>query len=184
MGKVIIGMTMSLDGFIADRSGSVASLYPDFEAMRESEVLQEAISDTGAVVMGRRAFEMGDPDSYADTYEFQVPIFVLTHHPPQKQPRETEKLTFTFVGDGIESAIKRAQDAAGNKDVTIVGGASTFQQCLYAGLADEIHIDIMPVLLCGGLPLFERLGTEPIALEKISVTESSTRTHLKFRVVK
>lgn len=184
MGKVILGMAMSLDGFINDRNGSVSSLYPDLEALRKTEVLQEYMKNTGAVVMGRRAYAMGDPDWYADNYEFQVPIFVLTHEVPQKHPRETEKLTFTFVTDGIESAIKQAKAAAGAKDVAVIGGASTTQQCIHAGLGDEIHMDIMPMLLCGGLRLFEHLGTEPIALEKIKVVESPTRTHLRFRVVK
>ena len=80
MVKVVVGMTMSLDGFVNDRQGSVELLYPDLEALRETQVMQEAMRDTGAVVMGRRAFEMAeDPDSFAGNYEFQVPIFVLTH---------------------------------------------------------------------------------------------------------
>jgi len=108
MGKVALGINMSLDGFINDADGSVGLLYPDFEAMRESEQLQEAIRTTGAVVMGRRTFEMGDPDSYADYCEFQAPIFVLTHHPPEKMPRQNDQQTFTFVSEGVESAMRRA----------------------------------------------------------------------------
>ena len=115
--------------------------------MSDSEPLREAIQQTGAVVMGRNAFAMADdPDFYAETYEFQVPIFVLTHTLPKKQPKENDQLTFTFVTDGIASAIKQAKVAAGAKDVTVIGGASTIQQCLQAGLADELQIDIMPVL--------------------------------------
>jgi dihydrofolate reductase len=184
MGKVILGMTMSLDGFIHDRNGSVASLYPDLEALRETDLLQEAMQNTGAVLMGRRAYAMGDPDWYADNYEFQVPIFVLTHEVPQKHPRESEKLTFTFVTDGIESAVAQAKAAAGDKEVTVIGGASTFRQCLRAGLADELHMDIMPVLLGSGLRLFEQLDAEPIELEKIKVSETLARTSLQFRIVK
>jgi len=113
MGKVIVGTTMSLDGFMNDRNGSVAKLYPDFAEMLESEMLKEAIRATGAVVMGRHTFDMAeDPDWYADNYEFQVPIFVLTTHPPEKMPRQTEKLTFTFVTDGVERAIMQAKAAA------------------------------------------------------------------------
>jgi dihydrofolate reductase len=183
-GKVIAGATMSLDGFIADRNGSVARLYPDLEALRETEALQESIRTTGAVVMGRRAYAMGDPDSYVGSYEYQVPIFVLTHNFPDKLPKQSEKLTFTFVTDGIESAIRQAKAAAGDKNVTVVGGASTFQQCITAGLADELHIDMMPVLLGEGLRLFESLRAEPIELELIRVAESLRTIGLRFRVAR
>lgn len=183
MGKVVIGMTLSLDGFIEDQNGSVAALYADLETLRDTQALEETIRTTGAVVMGRRAYAMGDPDSYADQYEYQVPIFVLTHEIPLRLPRQTERLTFTFVTDGVASAIQQAKTAAGDRDVTVVGGARTFQQCLKAGLADELHIDIMPILLGGGLRLFEASG-EPIQLERLLVTElPGGRTHLRFRVV-
>lgn len=141
---------------------------------------------TGAVVMGRRAYAMGGPDSIADYYEFQVPIFVLTHQVPEKLPKENERLTFTFVTDGVESAIQKAKAVAGDKNVLVIGGASTGQQCIRAGLIDEIEIDIMPVLLGenGGLRLFERMDTGPIQLQKTGVTEYLTRTEIRFRVVK
>jgi dihydrofolate reductase len=156
MGNVVLGMTMSLDGFINDQHGSVARLYPDLDELRNTEPLQESIRTTGAVVMGWNAFAMAeDPDSYAGNYEFQVPIFVLTHEPPKKQPKETEDLTFTFVTDGIESAIKQAKAAAGGQDVTIIGGASVAQQAINAWVVDELQIDIMPVLLSDGLRFFE-----------------------------
>lgn len=186
MAKVILGITMSLDGYINDRGGSVDALYPDLETLRDTEPLKESIQNTGAVVMGRNAFAMAeDPDLYAGNYEFQVPIFVLTHEVPKRLPKETGKLTFTFVTDGIESAVGHAREVAGDKDIIIIGGASTAQQCLNAGLADELHIDIMPVLLCGGLRLFEDIGTEQIQLERIKVIESPAgRTHLRFHVVK
>ena len=82
MAKVIIGMTMSLDGFVNDRNGDLGRLYPDLEALRRTEILQEAIRTTGAVVMGRHAYDMAKGDFTG--YEFQVPIFVLTHHVPVK----------------------------------------------------------------------------------------------------
>jgi dihydrofolate reductase len=148
--------------------------------------LQESIQNTGAVVMGRNAFAMAeDPDSLAGNYEYQVPIFVLTHEAPKRQPKETGNLTFTFVTDGIESAIGQAKAAAGDKDITVVGGASTTQQCLKAGLVDELHIDIMPVFLGGGLRPFEDIDPEQIQLERMKVMElPNGRTHLSFRVVK
>src|SRR5688572_24279057 len=112
MSKVIVGSTLSLDGFFNDPSGSVSPLYPDFEAMVNSAPLQESIRDTGAVLMGRRTFAMAaDPDSYAGTYEYQVPIFVLTHTPPERQPKESPPLTFTFVTTGVASAVAQAKAA-------------------------------------------------------------------------
>src|SRR2546428_4628210 len=82
MAKVIVGMTSSLDGFVADQSGGVDRLYPDLAALRNTAYMNALIDETGAVLMGRRTFEMGEPDSYVGSYEFQVPIFVLTHKPP------------------------------------------------------------------------------------------------------
>ena len=185
MGKVILGMTLSLDGFIQDCSGSVGALYPDLDTLATTEPMREAILNTGAVVMGWNAFAMAkDPDSYAGNYEFQVPIFVLTHTLPQRRPKETEQLTFTFVTEGIERAIAQAKAAASPKDVTIIGGANTAQQSLNAGLVDELQIDIMPVLLCGGLRLFEAVGAVQIRLERIKVLElPGGRTHLRFRTL-
>lgn len=186
MGKVILGMTMSLDGFIHDRQGSVAALYPDLADWRETRLGKESIQNTGAVVMGRNSFAMSeDPDWFAGNYEYQVPIFVLTHQPPQRHPKETDQLTFTFVTDGIESAIRQARAVAGDKEVNVIGAASTAQQCLKAGLADELHVDIMPVLLGGGLRPFEGIDSEQIQLERVDVVAMpGGRTHLKFRVIK
>lgn len=183
MGKVVLGLTMSLDGFINDRNGDVGRLYPDLAELRETEDLQESIRTTGAVVMGRNAYDMGEGD-YTD-YEFQVPIFVITHEAPEKVAKgENGKLTFTFVTDGVESAIEKAKTAAGDKDVTVIGGANVAQQCLKARLLDEIQIDLMPLLLGEGLRLFEHLSIEQIDLEKTKVIDAPVRTHLRFRVVK
>jgi len=186
MGKVVLGWTMSLDGYINDRNGSVDALYPDLTGWRETELGKESIQNTGAVVMGRNSFAMAeDPDSLAENYEYQVPIFVLTHQPPKKHPKETSKLTFTFVTDGIESAIEQAKAAAGDKDVTVIGAANTAQQCLNTGLANELHVDIMPVLLGGGLRPFDNVDAQQIKLERIDVMElPAGRTHLEFRIVK
>lgn len=176
---------MSLDGFINDKNGNVGELYTDFAELTVLPSFQETIEQTGAVVMGRRAFEMGEPDDYAESYEFQVPIFVLTHHPPEKHPRESETLTFTFVTEGVESAIRQAKEAAGDKDIQIIGGANTIQQCLNTGLCDELHIDIISILLGEGLRLFEHLDTNRIKLETISTEQTTpTRTSLVLRVVK
>jgi len=127
-------MTTSLDGFVADEQGSIARLYPDLEALHGTPYMDGLIARTGAVIMGRRAFEMADdPDWYVGNYEFQVPIFVLTHHPPAKKPKQDDRLRFTFVTDGVASAVAQAKKAAGGKDVQVIGGASAVQQVLEAG---------------------------------------------------
>ena len=179
MGTIRFGMTMSLDGFVADRSGDVGVLYPDFAALRHSEALTEVVAATGAVAMGRHTYEMAGGD-WSD-YEFRVPIFVLTHHPPATPDRGRD---FTFVTDGVESLIGQARAAAGDKDVTVVGGPDLGRQLLRAGLVDEVEVDIMPILLGGGRRLFEDLGDEPIELERVRVLELGQRTTIRFRVVR
>ncbi len=186
MGKVILGVTISLDGFAEDSNGSVGALYPDLDTLRNTEVMRESIDTTGSVVMAWKEFAMAeDPDSIESNYEYQVPIFVFTDKVPKKHPKENDKLTFTFVTDGIKSAVRQAKTAAGEKNVTIIGSASTTQHCIRAGLADELHIDIIPVFLKDGFRPFEDIGTKPIRMEKIKVVElPAGRTHLRFRVVK
>jgi dihydrofolate reductase len=184
MARVIAGMTMSLDGFVNDARGSVDRLYSDFAILSGTGYMKHLIEATGAVIMGKRAFEMADPDSYMGNYEFQVPIFVLTHHPPAVPPKQDERLTFTFVTEGVESAVAEAKAAAGDRAVQVVGGASAIQQLLRAGLIDELHVDVMPVLLGDGLRLFENTGLGAIQLEKIGAEEIGVRTSLRFRVRK
>ncbi|MEP7291315.1 MAG: dihydrofolate reductase family protein [Chloroflexota bacterium] len=182
MSKVVLGMIISLDGFVNDRSGSVSRLYPDLEALGKTDVLQEAIRTTGAVVMGRHAYEMAKGDFSG--YEFQVPIFVVTHEPPETVAKgENENLKFSFVSDGIESAVRQAKAAAGDKNVTMVGGAEIARQSLQAGLVDELELDVMPVLLGGGLRLFEQFDA-PIELETTTVLQYAGLIHQVFRVVK
>ncbi len=183
MGNVIIGATLSLDGFMNDRNGDISRLYPEMEALRWTEMLQEEIRTTGAVVMGRRAYDMAGGD--LTDYEYQVPIFVLTHTMPEHEIKgQNDQLTVTFVSDGIERVIEQAKVASGDKHVVVVGGANTAQQCLRAGLVDEIHIGIVPVLFGAGLRFFAPLDYEHLKLERIRVFESPTRTDLWFRVVK
>lgn len=189
MAKVIVGATLSLDWFMNDRNGDVSRLYPDFDALHQTEMLREEIRATGAVVMGRRAYDMAQGDLTG--YEYQAPIFVLTHHAPTTPIKGVnDQLTVNFVADGIQSAIAQAKAAAGEKQVTVVGGADTAQQCLSAGLVDEIHVGIAPVLLGGGLRFFESADApgagfiEHLQLEKIKVLDSPTRTDIWFRVVR
>ena len=160
------------------------------ETNADSEVLQESIDSTGAVVMGRRMFSGGEaawePDPRADGWRgddppFHVPVFVLTHH-----ARETKVMqggtSFNFVTDGIEAALEQARVAAGDKDVLLAGGASIVQQYLKAGLLDELQIHVAPVLLGEGTSLFDRLRIGPVGLEATRVIASPSVTHLRFRV--
>lgn len=182
MARVVVGMTMSVDGFVADHNGSAGRLYPDLAALRHTAYMKDAIEETGAVLMGKRSFEMADPDSYVGNYEFQVPIFVLTHHPPRIVPKQDEHLTFTFVTDGVESAVAQAKAAARDKVVQVIGGVSVAQQVLESGLADELYIDVMPVFLGTGRRFFESPSLERVRLEKVNVQEVGARTSLRFRV--
>jgi dihydrofolate reductase len=183
MGKVIAGMSMSLDGFINDSRGSVDKLFPDFVELHDVSSFQEMIKNTGAVVMGRHTYEMADPFAWAnDDYEFQTPIFVLTHTPPEKSPQGNGKLSFIFVTDGIESAISQAKKAAGDKDVQVIG-ANTIQQCLNSGLCDQLQMDIISVLIGKGKKLFENIDADKIKLETIKCEETTAqRTSITYKV--
>jgi dihydrofolate reductase len=182
MGVVRLFMSMSLDGFVADREGDSSALYPDLANLRNTEALAELIEATGAVVMGRRAYDMGDTDEGYVDYEHQVPIFVLTHRvadvPAKHDPGKG--LSFTFVTDGPESAVEQARAAAGEQDVQVIGGASTAQQLINAGLLDQIQISFMPILLGEGLRLFEGLGSSPRRLETVEVIDSPVRTDIRY----
>ncbi len=175
---------MSLDGFVADPDGNVNRLYHDLEALQGTSYMNDAIAAAGAVIMVRKTFEMGDSDSYVGNYEFQVPIFVLTHHPPRVLPKQDERLTFTFVGDGIASAVSQAKAAAGDKAVQVVGGASVIQQLLRARLVDELHVDIMPALLGGGLRFLENIDPDRVCLETLGVETVGQRTSFRYRVAR
>lgn len=181
MGKVMAGMTVSLDGFMdADK------VSPDFEELLASSSFKTMTENTGAIIMGKNVYMMADPFLWVtDDYEFQLPLFILTHNVPEKYPKGNDKLSVHFVTDGIESAIAQAKEAAGDKMVQIIGGADTIQQALNSGLCDELQIDVMPLLLGKGLRLFENLDTDKIKLERISVEEvTPMRTSIMFKVSK
>ena len=185
MTRVIAGLTVSLDGYFEDADGTFAVLYSDFEQLMDSAYMKTSQAETGAVLMGRTTFDMaGDPDSYAVDYEYQVPLFVLTHHAPEREPARNENLYITFVTDGLDSAVAQATAAAGERAVTVVGGADLNRQLLAAGLADELRIDVMPILLGGGRRLFDGLPPDTVRLEKIGVEDVGARTSLSFRVLR
>jgi dihydrofolate reductase len=158
----------------------------------DSDVVEESIASTGAVVMGRRMFSGGrgpwedDPNAdgwWGDDPPFRVPVFVLTHHPRETVTKQGGT-SFTFVTDGIESALAQARAAAGEKSVLVAGGANTIQQSLAAGLVDDIQIHVAPVLLGAGVRLFDHVGPEHVKLEGTRVIASPAVTHLRFRVLK
>lgn len=158
----------------------------------DSEILEETISATGATVMGRRMFSGGegpwedDPKAdgwWGDDPPFHHPVFVLTHHARETVPKEGGT-SFTFVTDGIGSALEQARAAAGDKDVLVAGGANVVQQYLRAGLLDEFQIHVAPIFLRGGVRLFDQVGPGEVELEPTRVVESPAVTHLRYRVVK
>jgi len=204
MGKVTSGLTMSLDGFIAGpndgpehplgekgmrlfawyESGDTEYTVPSggmtFKVSPQSaEMLNEAFSSIGAIVTGRRTFDI--TNGWGGRHPLDVPIVVLTHSVPEGW--DYEGSPFTFVTDGVESAVEQARELAGEKDVA-VGAASLVQQCLQAGLLDEVHVDLVPVLLGGGVRMFDNLGPEHIELESTEIIEAPDVTHMTFRVVR
>jgi len=160
----------------------------------DSDVMEERVRNIGAHIMGRRMFGGEGPwDNpawgdqpwqgwWGDEPPFRKPVFVLTHHP--REPLVKGETTFTFVTDGIESALEQAQAAAGDKDVAIAGGASAAQQYLKTGLLDDFQVHVVPQILGKGVRLFEDLGPEPPALETVRVLHSPAVTHLRYRVVR
>jgi dihydrofolate reductase len=164
------------------------------EENRDSAILEETMSAAGAVIMGRGMFggagsgPWGEDDVWGDWNgwwgdepPFGIPVFVLTHHP--REPLVLGETTFTFVTDGIGSALEQARAAAGERDVGIGGGADTIQQYLRAGLVDEFQVHVAPFFLGRGVRLFDELG-EQCELEIVRVVESPVVTHLRYRLVK
>jgi dihydrofolate reductase len=149
---------------------------------RDSELMREWFDATGAVVMGRMMYDTGE-EFWGDNPPFRAPVFVLTHHPRPTLVKEGGT-TFTFVTDGIHSALHRAKAAAGQRNVDIAGGASTVQQYLGEGLIDELQLHVVPALLGAGLRLFEGPGAEPQRVEQVRVVDTPLATHLKYRFVK
>ena len=192
MGKVASSMSMSLDGFVTGpRDSRELPLGEGGEILHhwlgptatpaDRAVLQEMVDGVGSILMGRRSYDscVGEGGWGDGGPAGQAPCFVLTHEPPD--PATVPKV-FTFVTDGIESAIAQAQEAAGDRTVGL-HGATAAQQALAAGLLDEIQVHLVPVLLGGGVRLFDLLAGHQIQLERDRVVEADSGvTHLRFRV--
>ena len=214
MARLTLEITMSLDGFVAGPNQTLEQPLGEggerlhewaygLAAWREphglsggetnpdSELVEEQLRRTGAVVMGRRMFSGGhgpwedDPNAdgwWGDDPPFHVPVFILTHHPRETVVKQGGT-TFTFVTEGIDAALAQARAVAGDRNVQVSGGADVAQQYLREGLMDEVQIHIAPLLLGDGVRLFERLGSERPALEVMRVVESPAVTHIRYRVV-
>lgn len=194
MTQVVANMSMSLDGFIADPHDDVGPL---FDWMRtgpvvtpsaneqvsyhtdetSAEQLREAVSSIGALICGRRLFEL--TNAWGGRHPVGCPVVVVTHTVPDGWPRDDAP--FTFVTDGIESAVAQAKRLAGDKTVAVATPTIT-QQCLNAGLLDALSIDLVPVLLGHGIPFFANLRDTPVMLEDPAVTQGTRVTHLSYRV--
>jgi dihydrofolate reductase len=182
MSKMLLDMAVSLDGFVTDANGGDGGLHNYFFAPsgETTKIIEEGFRITGAIIMGRRSYETGvEQGGYADN-PYQVPTFVLSHSVPEKKAPGAE--SFVFVTDGIESAAAQARAAAGDRYAVIGGGADIAQQCLKAGLVDEIQLHLIPVIFGSGLPLFDHLSQ--IKLEQVRVVQGSGVTHIKYCVVK
>lgn len=182
MTKLIAGITLSLDGFMADPDGDSHALYSDFDTLMASEVMAEQMEETGSVLMGRRMFDAaGDPDSYADDYEFQVPIVVVTHRAFEREPARNESLFVEAATSGLAAAVARAKELAGDRHATGIFGSDILGQALALDLVDELRIDVMPVILGGGARYFAGVD-RPLDLELISSVRTGPRTSLHMAV--
>ena len=213
MSKVRVHISTSLDGYAAGPNQSEENPLGEggeqlhdwlvgLEAWRKphgmeggktdasTPVVEEATANVGAEIMGRGKFgppgggPWGDdpwPGWWGDDPPFHMPVFVVTHH--EREPLTLSDTTFTFVTDGIESALGQAREAASGEDVLIGGGAEIINQYLAAGVVDEVEIHVGPILLGGGERLFEGIGPD-LKLEQLRAVEAPGVAHLKYRVVK
>jgi dihydrofolate reductase len=197
MSKVCTGASMSLDGYIAGPGESgfehlfewygngeveVPTTHPEM-TFRLTEVnarhVQQIIDETGALVVGRRLFDL--TNGWGGQHPLGRHVVVLTHRVPDGWPAEGEH--FTFVTDGIEAAVATAAQVAGDDKVVGVNGGTIARQCLDAGLLDEVWVDLVPVLLGGGTPFFGQLGNAPVLFDgPLSVVDGDRVTHLRYGV--
>ncbi|MBC8098264.1 MAG: dihydrofolate reductase family protein [Armatimonadetes bacterium] len=193
MSSVVCDISMSLDGYTAGPNVRVGNGMGDngirlhdwiFDAKTDTDaaIADEKFASTGAVVIGKRMFDVGF-ELWGDPPPFRKPVFVVTHEKRDPVPMKGGT-TYNFVMDGIEAALELARAAAGDKNVGIWGGANIIRQYLKAGLLDEMHIQLIPILLGDGIRLFESLDSDGIKLRKTSSIDTPSATHFRFEVVK
>jgi dihydrofolate reductase len=194
VGKVIADQSMSLAGVSAGPNVRIGNGMGDGgEALHEwmarergrtgrgGEVLEDVFDGTGAVVVGRRMFDVGE-EPWGDDPPFRRPVFVVTHRPKAPIVKQGGT-TYTFVTDGLDATLARAREAAGGEDVVVLGGADVIRQCIRGGLLDELHVHLAHVLLGDGTRLFGDLDPASAAFERTRVIDAEGVTHLRFRVV-
>jgi dihydrofolate reductase len=192
MGAVVANMSMSLDGFVAGRNDEVEHLFtwydagpvsvetdnPDYTVNiteESAEVFRPGM--LGALICGRRLFDL--TNAWGGRHPMGAHVFVVTHNVPDGWPRPDAP--FTFVTDGVASAVQQANDLAGDQDIAIATPTIT-QQCLDLGLIDLIAVDLVPVLLGDGVPFFAGLAKAPVQLDTPTVVEAKGVTHLRYPV--
>lgn len=193
MSKVICNISMSLDGCITGPNVRVGNGLGDngeqlhdwmFDAKTDTDarIMDELYATTGAVILGKGMFDVGF-EPWGDPPPFKMPVFVVTHEKRDPLPMQGGT-TYTFVTEGIETALELARTAAGEKNVGIWGGANLIRQYLQAGLLDEMHLHVIPILLGRGIRLFDGLNPDGITLKKVRSIETPAATHFRFEVIK
>ena len=177
MSKIVADMSMSLDGFVAEPNGAVDRVFAWYANLSEASGarMQEAMANVGALVCGRRTFDQAE--GWGGRHPMGVPVFVVTHQPPDGW----DDAPFTFVTDGVPSAVEQARAVAGDKWVGVASPDIT-RQCLEGGLLDLLELSVVPVLLGDGVRFFSNLATAPIELEGPRVIEGDGVTHLSYAV--
>ncbi|WP_040979433.1 dihydrofolate reductase family protein [Oceanobacillus jeddahense] len=202
MNKVILNISMSLDGFIAGTndnpsqplgdqgdilqawmfSGEEISEINSFFKLSSTDknIFDSAAQETGAMLVGKRTYDIVGGWGGSHPLE-NIPVFVLTHHTPEDPPKGATP--FIFITDGVEQAVRQAKEAAGTKNVS-VGTASVAEQCIARGLLDELDLHIAPVLLGKGIRLFDHIGKQSIKLKSTKVMEGTGVIHVKYDILK
>lgn len=180
MAGVLLDMAISLDGLVCGPDGGDGGLHDWYFAPSDASgpVVEEVVATSGALVLGRGAFDLASLAGAWDDNPYAVPHVVVTHRPPQDPPAGSTE--FAFV-DGVREAVERAREAAGERWATIGGGPDVARQCLALGLVDEVQLHVVPVVLGGGLPLFDR-SVPRTALTLTRVVDAPNVTHLRYRV--
>jgi dihydrofolate reductase len=183
MGKVVLDVTISLDGVMAVLDQyRLHDWYFHSNSKTNSEVIQNLIENSGAIIMGRTMYDLGDKFDGFINNPYQVPHFVLTHSKPERLPKGNTE--FIFISNSLQSALEQAKKAAGKRYVTITGGVSIARQFLKTGLIDEMHLHVVPVLLGSGQRLFDQIDGVHKEWECTEVKNSIDVTHLSYRFAK